>query len=44
MPNLVLIHSLGIGKKKACLKPDAVLILYSLSQPLPSSYSKIYKL
>ena len=43
MPGTVLIQSFGIGKKKACLKPDAVLILYSLSQPLPSSYSKSYK-
>ena len=27
MPDTVLIQSLGIWKKKACLKPDAVLIL-----------------
>ena len=28
MPDTVLIQSLGIGKKKACLKPDAVPTLF----------------
>ena len=39
MPDTVLIQSLGIWKKKACLRPDAVLMLL-LCLPLPSSYCK----